>query len=72
VIAVCDYREGTTRGTNHPALYTDFILRSSAARFTPGQDTAYCYVDIIDDTYVEPAEFFDVFIKKVQSAIAFQ
>lgn len=62
---MCNFKEGTTRGTDHPALYTDFILRSSAVRFASGQSEAFCYVDVVDDTYVEPPEYFKVFIEKV-------
>ena len=65
VVAVCNFREVTTRGTDHPALYTDFILRASAVRFSPGSAESYCYVDIVDDTYVEGDEYFDVYIEKV-------
>lgn len=65
VIAICNFREGTTKGTDHPALYTDFILRSSAVRFVSGQSEANCYVDIVDDSYIEPDEYFTVFIEKV-------
>lgn len=65
VVAICNFREGTTKGTDHPALYTDFILRSSAVRFAAGQRDAMCYVDIVDDSYIEADEDFQVLIERV-------
>lgn len=68
---MCNFKEEMTKGTDHPALYTDFILRSSAVRFVSGQREANCYVDIIDDSYIEPAEDFKVFIEKVWQSLIY-